>query len=56
MLKEAGWASHTPDLWYPFKRYTQVFAAEFETYDGVKIDPETWTLEQHYAYFAHLQK
>lgn len=56
MLKEAGWASYTPDLWYPFKRYTQVFAAEFETYDGVKIDPETWTLEQHYAYFAHLQK
>lgn len=55
-LKEAGWASHTPDLWYPFKRYTQVFDAEFETYDGTKIDPETWTLANHYEYFAHLQQ
>lgn len=53
-LKEAGWASSTPDMWLPFKRYTQVFKAEYQTYDGTKIDPETWTLEQHYNYFKHL--
>ena len=53
-LKDAGWASHTPDMWMPFRRYTQVFEARFMTYDGVEIDPETWTLDQHYQYFQHL--
>lgn len=55
-LKEAGWASHTPDVWHPFRRYTQVFPAKFETYDGRAIDPEIWTLAQHYAYFQHLMR
>lgn len=53
-LKDAGWASHTPDMWLPFARYTAVFDAEFVTYDGVKIDPATWTLERHYQYFDSL--
>jgi hypothetical protein len=53
-LKDAGWASHTPDMWLPFRRYTQVFAASFETHDGTTIDPETWTLEKHFDYFKHL--
>lgn len=53
-LKDAGWAAKTPDMWLPFRRYTQVFDAEFQTYDGTVIDPETWTLEQHYQYFQHL--
>jgi hypothetical protein len=53
-LKEAGWSSHTPDMWLPFRRYTQVFNAKFETHDGTAIDPETWTLEQHFEYFKHL--
>lgn len=53
-LKEAGWAAKTPDMWRPFRRYSQVFAAEYETHDGTKIDPETWTLEDHYRYFQHL--
>lgn len=53
-LKEAGWASHTPDVWRPFRRYTQVFSAEFETYDGREVDPGAWTLEDHYRYFNHL--
>jgi hypothetical protein len=53
-LKEAGWASHTPDMWLPFRRYSQVFEAKFETHDGTAIDPETWTLEQHFEYFKHL--
>lgn len=54
LLKEAGWASKTPDMWLPFRRYTQVFDAQFQTYDGTQIDPESWTLEQHYRYFQHL--
>ena len=54
LLKEAGWASHTPDMWRPFRRYTQVFTAKYQTYDGTEIDPDTWTLEDHYSYFKHL--
>jgi hypothetical protein len=53
-LKEAGWASTTPDMWLPFRRYSQVFEAEYETHDGTAIDPEKWTLERHFEYFAHL--
>jgi len=53
-LKEAGWASTTPDMWLPFRRYSQVFSAEYETHDGTVIDPETWTLERHFEYFKHL--
>lgn len=53
-LKEAGWASHTPDMWLPFRRYTQVFTAQYQTHDGTVIDPESWTLEQHFEYFKHL--
>jgi hypothetical protein len=54
-LKDAGWGSHTPNMWLPFRRYTQVFTAEFQTYDGRLIDPETWTLESHYDYFRYLE-
>ena len=53
-LKEAGWAAKTPDMWRPFRRYSQVFDAQYQTHDGTPIDPEAWTLEQHYAYFQHL--
>jgi hypothetical protein len=53
-LKEAGWAAKTPDMWRPFRRYSEVFSAQYQTHDGTPIDPETWTLEQHYAYFQHL--
>ena len=54
MLKEAGWAAHTPDMWLPFKRYSNVFVANYTTHDGTVVDPATWTLEQHYNYFKHL--
>ena len=53
-LKDAGWASKTPDMWLPFKRYTEVFDATYQTHDGTAIDPLTWTLEKHYNYFQHL--
>ena len=53
-LKDAGWASHTPDMWLPFRRYSQVFDADFTTFDGTVVDTETWTLERHFDYFKHL--
>jgi hypothetical protein len=53
-LKDAGWASNTPDMWLPFRRYTQVFDTTYETHDGTAIDPDTWTLQQHFDYFKHL--
>lgn len=54
MLKEAGWASQTPDMWLPFKRYSQVFDSSYATFDGTAVDPAAWTLEKHYDYFRHL--
>lgn len=54
MLKEAGWASHTPDMWLPFKRYSNVFQSSYQTHDGTVVDPLSWTLENHYNYFKHL--
>ena len=53
-LKDAGWASKTPDMWLPFRRYTNVFSATYETHDGTEIDPATWTLQKHFDYFDHL--
>lgn len=54
LLKDAGWAAHTPDMWLPFKRYSNVFSAELTTFDGTVVDPLTWTLEHHFNYFKHL--
>jgi len=53
-LKDAGWASKTPDMWLPFQRYANVFTATYTTYDNTQVDPATWTLEKHYSYFDHL--
>lgn len=54
MLKDAGWSKSTPDMWIPFKRYSNVFDAVFETHDGTVIDLATWSLQDHYNYFNHL--
>ncbi len=54
LLKEAGWASHTPNAWIPFQRYSQLFSGEYITYDGREIDAENWSLDDHYEYFQHL--
>jgi hypothetical protein len=54
-LNEAGWGDKTPDMWLPFRRYSQLFKdTKFETFDGTSVDPETWTLEKHFNYFNHL--
>lgn len=54
MLKDAGWASKTPNMWLPFERYTNVFTATYRAHDGTAINPTTWTLSDHYDYFDHL--
>jgi hypothetical protein len=41
-------------MWLPFRRYSQVFQAQYQTHDGVLVDPESWTLARHYEYFQHL--
>lgn len=56
LLKDAGWSSHTPDMWLPFRRYSLVFSVDFMTFDGQRIDTEKWTLQDHYNYFDHLVK
>jgi hypothetical protein len=53
-LKNAGWASKTPNMWLPFIRYTNVFESTYQTHDGTPIDPLNWTLEKHFDYFRHL--
>lgn len=55
LLGEAGWSSVTPDIWIPFRRYTQVFEAKYQTHDGTPIDPDEWTLDHHFRYFDHLK-
>jgi len=51
-LREAGWASKTPDIYNFWKRYEYSFNVEsvFETYDGVKVDT-TMTLDDHFNCF-----
>lgn len=54
LLTDSGWGRNTPNMWLPFVRYSQVFAATIETHDGTAIDLATWTLQQHFDYFQHL--
>lgn len=52
LLREAGWASKTPDIYNFWKRYQYCFSlADFTTYDGVGIDSSIWTLDKHFEYF-----
>jgi hypothetical protein len=55
LLREAGWASRTPDIFNFWKRYQYCFDTTelFETHDGKAIDPATWTLADHFEYFEH---
>jgi len=52
-LKKTGWASKTPNVYHFFDRYTNIFTANIETYNGQAIaDPHNWTLEKHYIHFG----
>ena len=52
MLREAGWASKTPDIYNFWKRYMYSFDTTdlFETHDGVEVDTNM-TLEDHFKLF-----
>ena len=51
-LREAGWASKTPDIYNFWKRYEYSFDTDgvFETYDGVDVNT-SMTLEDHFSKF-----
>lgn len=51
LLREAGWACKTPDIYNFWLRYEYCFnLVGFATYDGTPIDNK-WTLEKHFKYF-----
>jgi hypothetical protein len=50
LLNKAKLNNKTPSYWYIFKRYTEAFDAEFETFNGQRIDPATYTLWDHYKF------
>jgi hypothetical protein len=52
-LSESGFTSKTPSYWNFFDRYTKVFTAQYETFNGQEIlDPHNWTLGKHYEFFG----
>jgi len=53
LLREAGWASKTPDIWNFWKRYQYCFetAGTFTTWDGQLVDTNM-TLEDHFKNIA----
>lgn len=52
-LREAGWASKTPDIYNFWKRYEYSFDVDgvFTTYDGVRVNTNM-TLDDHFKRFA----
>jgi len=54
ILNKSGRVSSTSNLWVFFERY-DVFKDTITTHDGTRIDPTTWTLEDHFNYFKEQQ-
>jgi hypothetical protein len=53
LLSKSGFNNKTPSYWNFFDRYTKVFDAQYETFNGQSIDaPHDWTLENHYNFFG----
>jgi len=52
LLRQAGWASKTPDIYNFWERYKYCFETQdvFETYTGTKVDTNM-TLEDHFNCF-----
>ena len=42
----------SPDPERPFMRYAQAEVVAYRTIDGERVDPETWTFEDHLDYMA----
>lgn len=52
-LSKSGFNNKTPSYWHFFDRYTKVFQANYETFNGQPIsNPHDWTLGQHYQFFG----
>ena len=52
-LSKSGFNNKTPSYWNFFDRYTGVFEAQYETFNGQSIeDPHLWTLGKHYEFFG----
>ncbi len=52
-LSKSGYNNKTPSYWHFFDRYTRVFDAQYETFNGQAIaDPHNWNLGQHYEFFG----
>ena len=52
-LSKSGFNNKTPSYWNFFDRYTKVFTAQYETFNGQEItDPHNWTLAKHYEFFG----
>lgn len=55
-LSKSGYNNKTPSYWHFFDRYTRVFDAQYETFNGQAIaDPHNWNLGQHYVFFGVAQ-
>lgn len=55
-LSKSGYNNKTPSYWHFFDRYTRVFDAQYETFNGQAIaDPHNWHLGQHYEFFGVAQ-
>lgn len=54
-LRELGLGSHTPDVYWFWRRYLAL-NIEIETHQGQVVDLHTWNLSQHYAVFARNQQ
>lgn len=52
-LSKSGYNNKTPSYWNFFDRYSKVFEAKYETFNGQSIsDPHNWTLGKHYEFFG----
>jgi len=53
LLSKSGYNNKTPSYWHFFDRYTNVFTANYETFNGQAItNPHEWTLGEHYKFFG----
>jgi hypothetical protein len=52
-LSKSGFNNKTPSYWHFFDRYTGVFTAQYETFNGQVItSPHDWDLGRHYTFFG----
>jgi hypothetical protein len=52
-LSKSGFNNKTPSYWHFFDRYTGVFTAQYETFNGQAItNPHEWDLGKHFSFFG----